>query len=74
MSGLGRICPAWRPDMFGIGRICPVSRNFAQRKGRSEAKTMRQDSDKLAISWLDNIELGQIMRATRRNQNYRNQT
>jgi hypothetical protein len=50
MSELGRICPAWRPDMSGIGRICPVSRNFAQQKGRSEAKTMRQGSDKLAIS------------------------
>jgi hypothetical protein len=50
MSGLGRICPAWRSDMSGIGRICPVSRNFAQRKGRSEVKTMHQGSDKLAIS------------------------
>ena len=50
MSGLGRICPVWRPDMSGIGRICPVFRNFTQWKGRSEAKTMRQGSDKLAIS------------------------
>jgi hypothetical protein len=36
--------------MSGIDRICPVSRNFAQWKGRSEAKTVRQGSDKLAIS------------------------
>jgi hypothetical protein len=50
MSGLDRICPAWRPDMSGIGQICPVSRNFAQRKGRSKVKTMRQGFDKLAIS------------------------
>jgi hypothetical protein len=50
MSGLGRICPAWRPDMSGIDRICPVYKNFAQQKGRSEAKTVRQGSDKLAIS------------------------
>jgi hypothetical protein len=61
MSGL-------KSDMSGLGaryvrfegRICPVTRNFMQQKSRSGAKTMRLDPDKLTISKLDNMELGEI--------------
>jgi hypothetical protein len=62
MSGLGPICLVW-------GRICPVTRNFAQRKSRSGAKTMRLGPDKITISKLDNIELREIMEITRSNLN-----
>jgi hypothetical protein len=52
------------------GRICPITRNFAQRKSRLGAKTMRLDSDKLTISKLDNMELREITGTTRSNLNY----
>jgi hypothetical protein len=60
--------------MSGLGQICPITRNFEQRKSRSEAKTMRLGPDKLTISKLDNIELRKITGATRSNLNLRNQT
>jgi hypothetical protein len=56
------------------GWICPITRNFEQRKSRSGAKMMCLGPDKLTISKLDNIELREIMGATRSNLNTRNQT
>jgi hypothetical protein len=64
MSGL-------KSDMSKLGRICPITRNIAQRKSRSGAKTMRLGPDKLTISKLDNIELREITRTTRSNLNSR---
>jgi hypothetical protein len=63
-SGLDQICPVW-------GRICPATRNFAQQKCRSGAKTMPIGPDKLTISKLDNIELREITGTTRSNLNSR---
>jgi hypothetical protein len=51
--------------MSGLGRICLITRNFEQQKYRSGGKTMRLSPDKLTISKLDNIELREIMKATR---------
>jgi hypothetical protein len=63
-----------RSDMFSLGWICLVTRNFEQCKSRSEAKTMRLGPDKLTVSKLDNIELREIIGATRNNLNSRNRT
>jgi hypothetical protein len=64
-----------RSNMSGLGgQICPMTRNFEQRKSRSGAKMMRIGPDKLTISKLDNIELREIMGATRSNLNSKNQT
>jgi hypothetical protein len=59
-----------RSDMSGLGRICLVTRNFAQRKSRSGAKTMRLGPEKLTISKLDNMELREITGTTRSNINF----
>jgi hypothetical protein len=56
-----------RLDMSGLDRICPVTKNFAQRKSRSGAKTMPLGPNKLTISKLDNMELREIMGTTRSN-------
>jgi hypothetical protein len=48
-----------------------LTRNFAQQKNRSGAKTMCLSPDKLAISKLDNIELREITGTTRSNLNSR---
>jgi hypothetical protein len=65
-----------RSDMFGIGQIClvwgpdsPVTRNFVQRKSRSEVKTMRLGSDKLTVSKIDNMKLREITGTIRSNIN-----
>jgi hypothetical protein len=55
--------------MFELGRICLVTRNFMQRKIRSEDKTMHLGPDKLTIRKLDNMELREITRTTRSNLN-----
>jgi hypothetical protein len=60
MSGL-------RSDMSRLARIYPVTRNFAQWKSRSRAKTMRLGPDKLTIDKLDNMELREITGITRNN-------
>jgi hypothetical protein len=51
------------------GRIYPITRNFMQRKNRSEVKTMHLGPDKLTISKLDNIEVREITETTRSNLN-----
>jgi hypothetical protein len=58
-------------DMSRVGWICPTTRNFAQRKSRSGAKTMRLGPDKLTIRKLDNMELKEITETTRSNLNSR---
>jgi hypothetical protein len=62
MSGIGQICLVWGSDS-------PVTRNFMQRKSRSEAKTIRLGPDKLTVSKLDNMKLREITGTIRSNIN-----
>jgi hypothetical protein len=53
--------------------LAPATRNFAQRKSRSEGKIIHVGPDKLTNNKVDNIELREIMVPTRSNINSRNQ-